>query len=109
MKTGATHGAVAVLPSTEVHDWLVAHPRLHTSGALALYERVVLDQGEWMPIARVTDDTIRHINRFDRLQRDVNAAGVRARTWSRVALAGIVAGVAGIAAVLGAVYVSVTG
>ena len=109
MKTGAAQGAVAVLPSTAVHDWLVAQPRVHTSGALALYERVVLDQGEWMPAARVTDDTIRHINRFDRLQRDVNAAGVRARTWSRVALAGIVAGVAGIAAALGAMYVSVAG
>ena len=109
MKTGATQGTVAVLPSTAVHDWLVAQPRVHSSGALALYERVALDQGEWMPVARVTDDTIRHINRFDRLQREVNAAGVRARTWSRIALAAIVAGAAGLAAVLGAVWASTTG
>ncbi|MFT2817981.1 hypothetical protein [Leifsonia sp. A12D58] len=109
MKVGAAHGVVAVLPSTEMHDWLVAQPRVHTGSALATYERVVLDQSAWKPVVRVTDDTIRHINRFDRLQQDVNSAGVRARAWSRVAMAGIVAGVGGLAAVLGTMYVSVTG
>lgn len=109
MKVGATHGVVTVLPSTEVHDWLIGQPRIHEASALTTYERVVLDQSEWKPVVRVTDDTMRHINRFGRLQQDVNSAGVRARTWSRVAVAGIVAGVAGLAAVLGTVYASVTG
>ena len=107
--TRSTPGVVAVMPSTGVLEWLHMQPRVHTAGALALYERVVLDQGEWKPVARATDDTIRHLNRFDRLHTEVNTAGARARAWSRLCIAGIGAGVVGAVAVVGILLINAAG
>ena len=105
MKMGKTHGIITVLPATDVRDWLAAGQRVHTDGALTLYERALREQGEWSSVARVTDDTIRHINRFERLQREVHAASVRARIWSRVAVSGVIAASAGAIAVVGLVLI----
>ena len=65
---------------------------MHSDEAVTYFSMIAEERATWHSRAHVIDDTLRHVQRFERLQHEVRAARTRARRWlvlARVAMVGI--------------------
>lgn len=92
LKFGKKRPAVVVLRPREVGRWINALPRAHSPEAVRYLSMLAEERGTWHVDAVVMNDTLRHVQRFERLERDIAEAVVRRRFARQcVALAVLVA------------------
>jgi hypothetical protein len=88
---------VDILEVEQVPQWFATLPRQLSDDTIAHFSTIAERSGTWRSRAEADDDTMRHTQRFERLQREVNGARRRARVWM---LGGVAATVIIAAAVL---------
>jgi hypothetical protein len=81
---------VIVLTSGRLFSWLTHRPRVHSDAAIAYFSMIAEERATWHSRAHVVDDTLRHVQRFERLQHEVRVARTRVRRWLVLAMAGMV-------------------
>jgi len=79
---GLRRPAVDVVTSRGIVRNLRRRPRILTPDAVTEIADVASRRGTWHRDAVVLDDTQRHVERFERLRRAVDAAAYRRRAWS---------------------------
>lgn len=81
---------VVTLRPHEVGRWIAALPRVHSPEAVRYFSMLAEERATWHVEAVVVDDTLRHVQRFERLERDIVEARTRRRLLRRaVTLAGL--------------------
>lgn len=88
---------VDILEVEEVPQWFATLPRQLSDDTIAHFSAIAERSGTWRSPADANDDTLRHTQRFERLEREVNRARRRARRWM---FGGVTAGLVVVAAVL---------
>lgn len=83
---GKTKPKVTVLPSSWLYRWLKRRPLVHSAVAVARFSMLAEQRGTWHTQAVAIDDTLRHVQRFQRLQREMAEARRRAKAWLAVAV-----------------------
>ena len=81
---------VIVLTSGRLFSWLTHRPRVHSNEAVTYFSMIAEERATWHARGHVIDDTLRHLQRFERLQHEVRAARIRARRWLVFAMVGVV-------------------
>jgi hypothetical protein len=71
--------AVPVVPVRGLAVWLQRQRRTHRPEAVAYYAMVAAEPDTWNLAPGAAEDTLRDLQRFDRLRRDVEAASLRRR------------------------------
>jgi len=95
LRFGQKEPAVVTLRPGEVRDWMASLPRVHSSEAVRYLAMVAEERGTWHVDAVVVHDTLRHVQRFERLERDIAEASDRRsllRRGVRLALLAVPAG-----------------
>jgi len=95
LRYGQKVPAVVTLRPREVRGWIASLPRVHSPEAVRYLAMVAEERGTWHVDAVVVHDTLRHVQRFERLERDITEAAERRRllrTGVRVALLAVPAG-----------------
>jgi hypothetical protein len=93
---------VDILEVEQVPQWFATLPRQLSDDTIAHFSTIAERSGTWRAPVDENDDTLRHTQRFERLQREVNGARRRSRTW-------ILSGVAATAVICGVVLAGVLG
>jgi hypothetical protein len=89
---GRTAPVVEVRSSGQIGRWLQKRKRVLSYDQVVRIAQAAGQRGTWHTAEAVLDDTQRHVVRFERLRREVDAAAHRARLWATCGtLAGIVA------------------
>lgn len=91
---GKTKPKVTVLPSSWLYRWLKRRPHIYSNTEVARFSTIAEQRSTWHTQAVALDDTMRHVQRFERLQRELTEARRRAKAWvavAMIALIGIVA------------------
>jgi hypothetical protein len=78
---GRKRPRVTVLSSNTLKRWLERRPRVLSGRAVAHFSMFAEERSTWHTEPLVSDDTRRHVERFERLRTDVDAARRRARLW----------------------------
>jgi hypothetical protein len=93
---------VDVLEVEQVPQWFATLPRQLSDDTVAHFSTIAELSGSWRSPADANDDILRHTQRFERLQREVNGARRRARGWifggvaaTVVIAAGVLVGILG--------------
>ena len=90
ISTGKKKPSVTVLASSSLYRYLKRRPRVHSDEAVAYFFLIAAERGTWHTQAVVTNDTLRHIQRFERLQIEVESARRRLWGWLLLAVAGLI-------------------
>jgi predicted nucleic acid-binding protein len=69
--------AVVTLRPQEIGQWITGLPRAHSDGAVRFLTMLAEERGTWHVDAVVINDTLRHVQRFERLERDRQQAEAR--------------------------------
>ena len=77
LRFGQKQPAVVTLRPEEVRSWMASLPRVHSSEAVRYLAMVAEERGTWHVDAVVVHDTLRHVQRFERLERDIAEAAAR--------------------------------
>jgi hypothetical protein len=80
IKRGSKAPSVVVLTPGSVRRWILSLPRVHSAEAVRYLSMVAEDRATWHADAVELTDTLRIMQRFDRLEREVDAARQRRRT-----------------------------
>jgi hypothetical protein len=72
---------VDILEVEQVPQWFATLPRQLSDDTIAHFSAIAEHSGTWRSPVDANDDTLRHTQRFERLQREVNGARRRARGW----------------------------
>ena len=102
LSIGRKRPTVTVLHAEQLQRWLQKRPQVHSDEAVAYFALIAEERGTWHTVAHVTDDTLRHVQRFERLRHEVDVARRRRRWWSLF-------GTLSMLAVVGLVLVGVLG
>ncbi|TCK63111.1 nuclease-related domain-containing protein [Curtobacterium sp. PhB136] len=86
LKFGDKVPAVPVLRPHEVARHVNSQPRVHSDAAVRYLSMLAEERGTWHVDAVVINDTLRHVQRFERLEREITAAA-RQRRFMRKAVA----------------------
>ncbi len=86
--TGRKRPTVTVLESQNLRRWLVRRPRVLSERAVRHFSMFAEERSTWYDQPIVNDDTLRHVQRFERLRAEVEAARRRARLWFLAILGG---------------------
>ena len=109
IRFGKKQPPVVVLPEAHVGRWLRSLPEVHSAEAVTYLAMLAEERPTWHTQGLVLDDTLRHEQRFQRLQRDIALAGRRRRRWALGAAVGtVVASVGAGVALLGGVLAALT-
>jgi hypothetical protein len=81
LSVGSTEPAVEVRSSTQIARWLRKQHEVLPVDAVARIARIASRRGTWHVDSVVLNDTQRHVLRFERLQKQVDAAAHRQRLW----------------------------
>jgi hypothetical protein len=81
INSGDKPAAVRVLPSSRLTLFLRDEPRILRADAIAYYANAADDRATWHSDALGPTDTLRHTQRFDRLQHEVDTARSRRMLW----------------------------
>ena len=107
IRFGKTPPAVPVLTPGQLARSLRSQRPVQSPAAVEFLSMVAEERGTWHTRAVVLDDTLRHEQRFHRLQRDIALARRRRRRWLLGAGLGLVVGIpAACMAVVGAAVAS---
>ena len=82
LSIGRKRPTVTVLHAEQLQRWLQKRPQVHSDEVVAYFALVAEERGTWHTVAHVTDDTLRHVQRFERLRHEVDVARRRRRWWS---------------------------
>lgn len=82
LSIGRKRPRVTVLHAEQLQRWLEKRPREHSDEAVAYFALIAEERATWHTTANVTNDTLRHLQRFERLRHEVDAARRRRRLWS---------------------------
>ena len=85
IKKGRTKPKVTVLPSNWLSRWLKRRPRILSEQSIECYAKLAEQRGTWHAQPVVFYDTLRHVQRFQRLQHEIALARQRNRTWIAMA------------------------
>lgn len=99
LRFGDKPPAAVTLEPAQVGAWIAGLPRVHSPEAVRYLSMLAEERGTWHVDAVVVNDTLRHVQRFERLERDIAAAAGRRRLLRRAVVVGVLALPAG--AVLG--------
>lgn len=99
LRFGDKPPAAVTLEPAQVGAWIAGLPRVHSPEAVRYLSMLAEERGTWHVDAVVVHDTLRHVQRFERLERDIAAATARRRLLRRALSLGVLALPAG--AVLG--------
>lgn len=91
LRFGKKKPAVVVLRPNEVGRWINALPRVHSPEAVTFLGMLAEERGTWHVDAVVLNDTLRHVQRFERLERDIAEAHTRRRLLRRAVAVGVLA------------------
>ncbi len=83
---GKTKPKVTVLPSNGLHRWLKRRPHVYSNTEVARFSKIAEQRSTWHTQAVALDDTMRHVQRFERLQREQVQARRRAKIWVGAAI-----------------------
>ncbi|WP_209561050.1 nuclease-related domain-containing protein [Frigoribacterium sp. PvP032] len=109
IRFGEKQPPVVVLPEAHVGRWLRSLPAVHSDEAVTYLAMLAEERATWHTQGLVLDDTLRHEQRFQRLQREIALAGRRRRRWALGAAVGTVAASVGAGiTLLGGVLAAVT-
>lgn len=91
VRFGEKAPAAVTLRPEQVGAWIAGLPRVHSDEAVRFLSMLAEERGTWHVDAVVVHDTLRHVQRFERLERDIAAATARRRLLRR---GSVVAGLA---------------
>lgn len=91
LRFGDKRPAVVTLRPDQVGDWITGLPRVHSDEAVRYLCMLAEERGTWHVDAVVLNDTLRHVQRFDRLERDVAEAAQRRRLLAQARLVAVLA------------------
>lgn len=77
LRFGKTRPAVVTLRPDEVGPWIVGLSQVHSDEAVRFLSMLAEERGTWHVDAVVINDTLRHVQRFERLERDIAEARTR--------------------------------
>uniref|UniRef100_A0A942YBG0 NERD domain-containing protein n=1 Tax=Neobacillus citreus TaxID=2833578 RepID=A0A942YBG0_9BACI len=83
LRFGKTQPAVVTLTPENVGQWIAGLPRVHSPQAVRYLAMLAEERGTWHVDAVVVHDTLRHVQRFERLEREVEAARQRRALLSK--------------------------
>lgn len=91
LRFGDKRPAVVTLRPDQVGDWITGQSRVHSDEAVRYLGMLAEERGTWHVDAIVLNDTLRHVQRFERLERDVEEAAQRRRLLARARLVAVLA------------------
>lgn len=74
LRFGDTTPAVVTLEPAQVRDWITGLPRAHSDEAVRYLAMLAEERRTWHVEAVVLNDTLRHVQRFERLEREIEDA-----------------------------------
>jgi hypothetical protein len=83
LRFGKKRPDVVTLRSSELRRWLLRLPRVLSAEAVTYLGPLAEERRTWHLQAVVINDTLRHLQRFERLEREVTQAAARRRTWKQ--------------------------
>jgi hypothetical protein len=95
LRFGEKPPAVVTLRPDQIGSWIAGLPRAHSDEAVRYLGMLAEERGTWHVDAVVLNDTLRHVQRFERLERDIAAAAQRRailRSGRRLAVLAVPAG-----------------
>ncbi|MGN8050579.1 nuclease-related domain-containing protein [Curtobacterium sp. 22159] len=95
VRFGEKQPAVVTLTPEQVGPWITGLPRAHSDQAVRYLSMLAEERGTWHVDAVVLNDTLRHVQRFERLEREIAEAQHRRRllrTGRRLAVLAVPAG-----------------
>lgn len=99
LRFGKKTPAVVTLRPEQIGPWISGLPRAHSDEAARYLSMLAEERGTWHIESVVINDTLRHVQRFERLEREIAASADRRRLFRRAITVAILAVPA--AAVLG--------
>ncbi|WP_176708554.1 nuclease-related domain-containing protein [Curtobacterium flaccumfaciens] len=91
LKFGKSAPAVVTLEPHQLNAWISQLPRVHSDEAVRFLSMLAEERGTWHADAVVVNDTLRHVQRFERLERDIGQAAARKRLMRRAAAVAVLA------------------
>lgn len=86
LRFGKKRPDVVTLRPSELQKWLRTLPRVFSAEAVAYFGLLAEERGTWHLQAIVINDTLRHLQRFERLEREIAGAASRRRIWKQGAV-----------------------
>jgi hypothetical protein len=83
---GKTKPKVTVLPSSWLYRWLKRCPHIYSNTEVARFSMIAEKRSTWHTQAVALDDTMRYVQRFERLQHELADARSRAKAWVAVSV-----------------------
>lgn len=74
LRFGDTPPAVVTLEPGQVRGWITGLPRVHSDEAVRYLAMLAEERRTWHVDAVVLNDTLRHVQRFERLEREIDEA-----------------------------------
>lgn len=88
--SGETAPAVTVISEGELDHWLTSRKVTLSAAQVAQLAAAANDRATWHARPAAVDETLRTVQRFERLQAEVDAAHQRRATWSRFAALSVI-------------------
>ncbi len=95
LRFGKKSPAAVVLEPEHVGRWIRGLPRVHSDEAVRFLSMLAEERGTWHVDAVVIDDTLRHVQRFERLEREIADARSRRSLMRRARVLAVLAVPAG--------------
>lgn len=83
IRFGEKTPAVVTLRPDQVGAWITGLLRVHSNEAVRYLAMLTEERGTWHVDAVVVNDTLRHVQRFERLERDIAEAAARRKLLHR--------------------------
>ncbi|MFJ4220813.1 nuclease-related domain-containing protein [Curtobacterium luteum] len=91
LRFGEKAPAAVTLTPEQVGAWIAGLPRVHSPEAVRYLSMLAEERGTWHVDAVVVHDTLRHVQRFERLERDIAAARARRQLLRRAKVVAVLA------------------
>ena len=95
LRFGKKTPAVVTLRPGELGRWITGLPVVHSDEAVRFLSMIAEERGTWHVDAVVVNDTLRHVHRFERLEREIAQADGRRRFFRRAVAVAVLAVPAG--------------
>lgn len=95
LRFGKKPPAAVILEPERVGSWICGLPRVHSDEAVRFLSMLAEERGTWHVDAVVIDDTLRHVQRFERLEREIADARSRRSLMRRARVLAVLAVPAG--------------
>ncbi|QQD77259.1 NERD domain-containing protein [Curtobacterium sp. YC1] len=95
LRFGKKSPAAVILQPEHVGRWVRGLPRVHSDEAVRFLSMLAEERGTWHVDAVVIDDTLRHVQRFERLEREIADARSRRSLMRRARVLAVLAVPAG--------------